>query len=79
MKNEFNRNDARKSLNGHFKPLIRKRRLQGGESDDGGRRVLGYDFFRQHTALGGRVPAEAAGIHVEGGGRVRTLFEVAAA
>ncbi|MBI1658999.1 MAG: DUF2384 domain-containing protein, partial [Thaumarchaeota archaeon] len=38
-----------------------------------------YNFFRPHTALGGRMPAEAAGICVEGKDRVRTLLEAAAA
>ncbi len=83
MRNEFNHNNVHERLNGELKPLIRKR---------GGYKVvnpvmvglvglvgLGSDFFRPHAALNGRMPAEAAGIHVEGGDRVLTLLEAAAA
>ena len=41
--------------------------------------ILGYNFFRPHGALGGRTPAEAAGIRPEGDDRILTLLEAAAA
>ena len=80
MRNEFNHNNVHESLNGELKPLIRKR---GGYKVANpvmaGLVVLGYDFFRPHTALDGRTPAEAAGIRMEGSDRVLTLLEAAAA
>ena len=80
MRNEFNHNNVHESLNGELKPLIRKR---GGYKVENpvmaGLVVLGYNFFRPHTALDGRTPAEAAGICAEGKDRVLTLLEAAAA
>ena len=80
MRNEFNHNNVHERLNGELKPLIRKR---GGYkvSDPvmAGLVVLGHNFFRPHAALGGRTPAEAAGIHTEGNDVVLTLLEAAAA
>ena len=40
--------------------------------------VLEYNFFRSHTALYGRTPAEAADIHTEGNNGVLTLLETVA-
>ena len=40
--------------------------------------VLVYNFFRSHTALDSRTPAEAADIHTEGNSRVLTLLETVA-
>ena len=80
MRNEFNHNNVHESLNGELRPLIRKR---GGYKVANpamvGLVVLGYDFFRPHTALNGRTPAEAAGIYIEGRDKVLTLLEAAAA
>ena len=80
MRNEFNHNNVLQRLNGELKPLIRKR---GGYKVANpvmvGLAIPGYDFFRPHAALNGRMPAEATGIHVEGGDRVPTLLEAAAA
>ena len=80
MRSELNHNNVHERLNGEIKPLIRKR---GGYKVANpvmvGLVVLGYDFFRPYAALSGRTPAEAAGIHMEGNGRVLTLLEAAAA
>lgn len=80
MRNKFNHNNVHESLNGELKPLISKR---GGYKVASpvmvGLVVLGYNFFRPHTTLGGRTPAEAGGVHVEGNDRVLTMLEAAAA
>lgn len=77
--NEFNHNNVQESLNGDLKPLLRRR---GGfkmmDSPLVGLAILGYNF-RPHGALGGRTPAEAAGIRPEGDDRILTLLEAAAA
>lgn len=78
--NEFNHNTIQESLNGEIKSLLRR---SGGfkimDSPLVGLAILGYNFFRPHMALGGKMPAEAAGICVEGDGRILTLLEAAAA
>ena len=78
--NEFNHNNVQESLNGEIKPLLCRR---GGfkirNSPLIGLAILGYNFFRPHAALGGKTPAEAAGICVEGDDRILTLLEAAAA
>ena len=78
--NEFNHNNVQESLNGDIKPLLRRR---GGfkimNSPLIALGILGYNFFRPHGALGGKTPAEAAGICLEGDDRILTLLEAAAA
>ena len=65
--NEFNHNNVQESLNGELKPLLTKR---GGFKLDNSPLVdlaiLGYNFFRHHTSLDGKTPAEVAGICIEG-------------
>ena len=72
--------NVQESLNGEIKPLLLRR---GGfkimNSPLIGLAILGYNFFRPHAALGGKTPAEAAGICVEGDDRILTLLEAAAA
>ena len=67
-------------LNGDIKPLPRRR---GGfkimNSPLIALGILGYNFFGPHGALGGRTPAEVAGIRLEGDDRILTLLEAAAA
>ena len=78
--NEFNHNNVQECLNGYLKPLLH---IRGGFKIDnsplGGLIILGYNFFRPHTALDHKTPAEAAGIHVAGPDKVFTLLQAAAA
>ena len=80
MQNEFNHNNVHESFNGNIKPLLE---VRGGFQSDSpamaGLAILAHNFFRPHTALDGRTPAEAAGILVDGPDRVLTLLEAAAA
>ena len=72
--------NVQESLNGDIKPLLRRR---GGfkimNSPLIALGVLGYNFFRPHGAPGGKTPAEAAGMCLEGDDRILTLLEAAAA
>ena len=78
--NEFNHNDVQECLNGTLKPLLR---IRGGFKVDNsplvGLIILCYNFFRPHTALDHKTPAEAADIHVAGPDKVLTLLQAAAA
>ena len=78
--NKFSHNNVQESLNGDIKPLLRRRggfKIMNSPLVAPG--ILGYNFFRPHGALGGKTPAEAAGIYLEGDDRILTLLEAAAA
>ena len=70
--------NVQESLNGDIKPLLRRR---------GGFKIMNSPpialgilcYFRPHGALGGKTPAEAAGICLDGDDRILTLLEAAAA
>ena len=71
--------NVQESLNRDIKPLRRRGGFKIMNSPLIALGILGYNFFRPHGAPGGRMPAEAAGMCLEGDDRILTLLEAAAA
>ena len=78
LKNIFNTNNLYERLNGEFKDRIKTARgfkLKPDKKTDGKLGgcpallrllVVHHNFFRPHEGLGGKTPAEAAGIIIHG-------------
>ena len=75
IRNRKRNNNAQERFNGTFRAFQRPRR---GIKDAGSRLIVGffvhYNFVRPHMALGGRTPAQAAGITIHGPDKWRTII-----
>ena len=66
LQNHFNRDNKHERLNGEFKHRLKAARgLRDENSALIGLMIIHHSFFREHSAPGGRTPAEAAGITME--------------
>ena len=77
--NKKRNNNVQERFNGTFRAAPRPRR---GIKSAGSRLIVGffthYNFVRSHMALGGRTPAQAAGITIHGPDKWRTIIGNAA-
>ena len=79
LRGEFNNNNCHERLNGEFQERLRAARGLGAEDPALVRlMILHHNFFRPHGGIGGRTPAEAAGIRILGGDRWITFIQNAA-
>ena len=91
LKNIFNTNNLYERLNGEFKDRIKTARgfkLKPNKKTDGKPGggcpallrllVVYHNFFRPHEGLGGKTPAEAAGIIIHGDNEWITMIANAA-
>ena len=91
LRNLFNTNNIYERLNGEFKARIKTARefnLKPNKKTDGKLRggcpalmrllIIHHNFFRPHSSLNGRTPAEAAGIIIHGDDKWVTMIANAA-
>ena len=79
MQGEYNNNNCHERLNGEFQDRLRAAR--GLKTDDPALvrlMILHHNFFRPHSGIGSRTPAEAAGIVIRGGDKRITFIQNAA-
>ena len=77
--NKKRNNNVQERFNGTFRSFQKPRR---GIKSASSQIIVGffvyYNFVRSHTALGGRTPAQAAGITIHGPNKWRTIIGNAA-
>ena len=79
MKEQFNNNNIHERLNGEFRDQLKTVRGFKAESPALVRlMILHHNFFRPHSGIGKRMPAEEAGIAIQGGDRWITFIHNAA-